>query len=152
MAWTGRHKAWTALGALLLVIGLGASLGALAEGGKTASPAAAPSTPTRYANAASLIAAIKAHGLPCAGVTYTGGSSAATCKSPAIMALTFSSAKATPPRIRATGNDMIKLAAKMHVSYAADMGPNWLVLSAPGSVTRVQHALGGQLLRDTNTP
>jgi hypothetical protein len=151
MPWVDRHQVWTAMGTLLLVIGLGAGLGSLAGCGKTASSAARPSAPTRYANAASLVAAMKAHGFTCAGVKYID-SSGASCKTPATMLLTFSNAKATSPRLRALGNAMIKLAADLHQTNAADMGPNWLVVSTPGYVTRVQHALGGQLLRGTNTP
>jgi hypothetical protein len=137
----GRHKVWTALGTLLLlVIGLGAGLGSLAAGGTAASPVAA-----RYANAASLVTAMKAHGFTCPGVKYTG-SGAASCQSPAATLWTFSSAKATPPRMRALGNDMIKLAAALHRTEAADVGPNWVVVGTPRFAARVQHALGGQLL------
>ena len=138
--WAARHKVWTALLAVLAVVGIGVSLAtAVGASGKTSSLSA-----TRYANAASLVAAMNAHGARCTDVSYTG-SDLASCQG-GTMALTFSSTKATHGRLMSTAHDMIALAGTTGKTMGAVVGPNWIVIGTPASARRVQHGLRGQYL------
>ena len=122
--------------------------------------AKSPSAPAAqsYSDAASLLAAMAAHGAVCSGATFNSGGTVPGEVNPyaecggitggdtSVLVFTDHASAL------AYGNDMIRVSQSMGSSAAEVVGPNWTVNTVPAFASEVISAVGGQLISAPTAP
>jgi hypothetical protein len=150
----------SALAALILVI----VVISVATSSNSIKPAVAPSathsTPTAqsYPSAASLLAAMAAHGATCSGVSLSYGDIVAGEVNPHAGCNGVSSGDTAVvvftdhASALAYANDMISVGQQVGSPAAEVVGPNWTVNTVPAFAHKVISAVGGQLIAAAASP